>query len=209
MRFSVSGLRFSLSDGAGTRVIAACLLFGFATLGVAAPGAHGPNGEHLDGPPAAHTRSGFLRFEANTDAFELVAELRSGELAIVLDRYDTNEPVLGASIEVEAGAIKARAAFRPDQGDYAVTDPVFIKALSVPGEHSLVFTILAGRDNDLLDATFRNMAVGGIRASEPDHGHARAPALWGAVGAGCLVLVGGFALWRQRQRRKTAFMGSV
>jgi hypothetical protein len=55
----------------------------------AAPGAHGPNGEHLDSPAATRTASALPRVEAKSEAFELVAELRDGALVILVDRYAT------------------------------------------------------------------------------------------------------------------------
>ena len=98
------------------------------------------------------------RVEAKSELFELVANLKPGELSILVDRYETNEPVLGAQLEVESGSLKAIAAFRADKGDYVVTDAALLKALAAPGEHALVFTLMAGKDSDLLDGT---LLVGG------------------------------------------------
>ena len=120
---------------------------------LAAPGAHGPNGEHLDGPTTMRAASALPRVEAKSETFEMVAELRASELAIVVDRFETNEPVLDAKLEVESGTLKAVAAFRAEQGDYVVTDSAMLKALAAPGEHGLVFTLVAGKDSDLLDGT--------------------------------------------------------
>ena len=100
---------------------------------LAAPGAHGPNGEHLDGPAPMRAASALPRVEAKTEAFELVAELRASELAILVDRYESNEPVLGAKLEVENGPLKAVAAFRAEQGDYVVTDAAMLKAVEATG----------------------------------------------------------------------------
>ena len=139
----------------------------------AGPGAHGPNGEHLDGPTAVRAASALPRIEASSETFELVAELRTGELAILVDRYASNEPVLGARLEVESGSLKAVAAFRAEQGDYAVTDAAMLKALAAPGEHGLVFTLVAGKDSDLLDGTLVTAGGGGAAsAAKDDHGHA-------------------------------------
>ena len=180
----------------------------------AAPGAHGPNGEHLDGPTSMRAASALPRVEAKSEAFELVAELRANELAIVVDRYESNEPVLGAKLEVESGTLKAVAAFRAEQGDYAVTDAALLKALAAPGEHGLVFTLVAGNDSDLLDGTLVS-AAGRVAtaAAKDDHGHTHGnddhghghdhelerAALIGA-GVAALGLIGGIAWWRQRRR---------
>ncbi|MBK9361026.1 MAG: hypothetical protein IPM99_07880 [Rubrivivax sp.] len=181
---------------------------------LAAPGAHGPNGEHLDGPTTMRAASALPRVEAKSEAFELVAELRANELAIVVDRYESNEPVLGAKLEVESGTLKAVAAFRAEQGDYAVTDAALLKALAAPGEHGLVFTLVAGNDSDLLDGTLVS-AAGRVAtaAAKDDHGHTHGnddhghghdhelerAALIGA-GVAALGLIGGIAWWRQRRR---------
>lgn len=182
--------------------------------GRAAPGAHGPNGEHLDGPAARRATSALPRVEATSEAFELVAELRAGEFAIVVDRYPTNEPVLGARLEVESGAHKAVAAFRAEQGDYVITNPALLKALAAPGEHGLVFTLAAGTDNDLLDGTLVSAAGGAAAAAtaakaghghahgDDDHGHGHALERAAYIGAGVAAvgLIGGL-VWRRRRRR--------
>ncbi|MFN5156000.1 MAG: hypothetical protein ACK50K_05110 [Betaproteobacteria bacterium] len=150
------------------------------------------------------------RLEAQTEGFELVAELRAGELVILVDRYETNEPVLGAKLEVESGGVKAIAAFRAEQGDYAVTDATLLKALASPGEHGLVFTLVAGAESDLLDGTL--VAAAGRAASpQDDHGHSHDDhdhelerAVWIGAGIAGLGLIGGSAWWRQRRNGSSA-----
>ena len=194
--------------------VATTLLLLASPPALAGPGAHGPNGEHLDAPRTMRAASALPRVEANTEAFELVAELRAGELAIVVDRSDSNEPVLRATLEVESGALKAVAAYRNEQGDYVVTDAALLKALALPGEHGLVFTLAAGPDSDLLDGTLVS-ATGSVVAATAagDHGHApggddpghghdleRERAAWIGAGVAALGLIGGVAWWRQRRR---------
>ena len=118
-----------------------------------APGAHGPNGEHLDEKTQSTAGAALPRVEAKSELFELVAQLKRGELSILVDRYETNEPVLNAKLDVESGTLKATAAFRAEAGDYVVTDAALLTALATPGEHALVFTLVAGIDADLLDGT--------------------------------------------------------
>jgi len=67
----------------------------------------------------------------------LLAELRATELTILVDQYESNEPVLGARLEVESGTVKATASFRAEQGDYVVTDATLLKALNAPGDPEL------------------------------------------------------------------------
>lgn len=190
---------------------------------LAAPGAHGPNGEHLDGPTTVRAASALPRVEAHTEAFELVAELRAAELVIVIDRYESNEPVLDAKLEVESGSLKAVAAFRAEQGDYLVTDAPLLKALATPGEHGLVFTLVAGADSDLLDGTLVTPAGGLVAAAAnndhghthggDDHGHGHDHALeraaWIGAGIAALGLIGGIAWWRQRRRGAAAVQGGL
>jgi hypothetical protein len=192
----------------------------------AAPGAHGPNGEHLDGPTTMRATSALPRVEAHSETFELVAELRAAELVIMIDRYESNEPVLGATLEVESGALKAVAAFRAEQGDYVVTDAAMLKTLAASGEHALIFTLLAGQDSDLLDGTLVNAAGGGpssiTAAAKGDHGHAHGGdghgddhhhdmerAAWIGGGIAALGLLGGIAWWRQRRRVAGKLQGSL
>ena len=184
---------------------------------LAGPGAHGPNGEHLDGPATLRATSALPRVEAKSEAFELVAELRATELIIVIDRFESNEPVLGAKLEVENGAFKAVAAYRAEQGDYVVTDAALLKSLAAPGEHGLVFTLLVGQDSDLLDGTLVNAtggaAVGPVGARKADHDHDHdhelERATWIGAGISALGLIGGIAWWRQRRQAVGKLQGGL
>ncbi|MDP1775890.1 MAG: hypothetical protein Q8K94_04635, partial [Moraxellaceae bacterium] len=87
----------------------------------AAPGAHGPNGEHLssDTTGFAVNASQIPSFETFTDQFELVGKLYDSELSIFVSDYATNAPILGAEIEVEVNGVTATATYHADAGDYA------------------------------------------------------------------------------------------
>ena len=189
-----------------------------ATTATAAPGAHGPNGEHLDAPTTMRAASALPRVEAKSETFELVAELRTGELVIVVDRFESNEPVLGAQLEVESGSLKAVAAFRAEQGDYAVTDAAMLKALAAAGEHGLLFTLVAGKDSDLLDGTLVAAGGGHEHAHDTDdhdhdhghgHDHERERAAWIGAGVAALGLIGGIAWWRRRRRAAGKLPGAL
>ncbi len=200
---------------------ATALLLAANTTALAAPGAHGPNGEHLDSPATMLAAAALPRVEAQSEAFELVAELRPGELAVVVDRFETNEPVLSANLEVESGPLKAVAAFRAEQGDYVVTDAAMLKALAAPGEHGLVFTLVAGQDSDLLDGTLVSAAGRAVTtAANDDRGHSHGTddhghdhelerAAWIGVGVTALGLIGGIAWWRQRRRDAGKLQGEL
>lgn len=192
-----------------TGIVAATLGFATAYPVLAAPGAHGPNGEHLDQESPANVGAVAPRVEARSELFELVAQLRGGEFTILVDRYATNEPVLGAKLEVESGSVKAVATYRAEPGDYVVTDLAFVKSLAAPGEHPLVFTLVAGQDADLLDGTLvtggSQPATGGGTARALDDGHGQDQGRQRAYMTGAAVVglaaISGLVLWRQRRRR--------
>jgi hypothetical protein len=192
-----------------TGIVAATLGLAIAYPVLAAPGAHGPNGEHLDEKSPANVGAVAPRVEARSELFELVAQLRGGEFTILVDRYATNEPVLGAKLEVESASVKAVATYRAEPGDYVVTDLAFVKSLAAPGEHPLVFTLVAGQDADLLDGTLvtggSQPATGGGTARALDDGHGQDQGLQRAYMTSAAVVglaaISGLVLWRQRRRR--------
>ncbi|WP_349607076.1 MULTISPECIES: hypothetical protein [Cupriavidus] len=137
------------------------LLLSLACAAHAAPGAHGPNGEHLDAPASTGAAANAQPvIEANTESFELVGTLAADELSVMVDRYATNEPVLNGTLEVEFNGIKAQGKLHADFGDYSFTDEKLLKALRQPGNHALVFTLVAGKESDLIEGTL-NVAADG------------------------------------------------
>jgi uncharacterized protein (TIGR03382 family) len=157
-----------------TRYLFALAMLLASPLSIAGPGAHGPNGEHLDAPAGITTAVPSVpRLEASTESFELLARLYDEEFSVIVDRFETNEPVLKARIEAETNGIKDVAKFHADHGDYSFTKPELLKALRQPGQHPIVFTVLTDSESDLVDGTL-NVGV----AQEPgkalvhdDHQH--------------------------------------
>lgn len=90
------------------------------------------------------------RGEADSDAFEIVAIVRGENLEIYLDRFATNEPVTGATIEVESpdGPVKAAASA---DGTYRMAAPWLAKS----GRADLIFTVTAGDTTDILPLTIQ------------------------------------------------------
>lgn len=141
----------------GFIIVALSLMVG----AVAAPGAHGPNGEHLDGQASAGPAGSVPRVETFSEMFELVGQLSGGEFSVMIDRYETNEPVLNGKLEVQYKGLTALAKFHADMGDYAIDDEKLLKALSAPGKHALLFTFIAGEESDLLEGTLEVKAGAG------------------------------------------------
>ena len=103
---------------------------------------------------------------------------------------------------MEAAGRKATAKFHADRGDYAIDDAAFLQALSRPGEHALVFTVVAGEDSDLLDGTLavsEGRASPGAAPSDAQGGPSRplSPAIAALAGLG--LLGAGTLYWRQRR----------
>ena len=119
---------------------------------------HGPPQQEL--PTVAAPRA-----EAQSDSFELVAVARDGALTIYVDRFHTNEPVIGASVEIET----------PEGPKLAppVADRYLLKGAwaAAPGFHDLLITVTYGDVVDVLTTT--------LTVSNPDPasaGASRAPA---------------------------------
>jgi hypothetical protein len=169
----------------------------FSGLALASPGAHGPNGEHLDGPAAQSAGSGLPRLEAHSEQFEIVGRLGATGLVLYVSRYETNEAVLGAQLDVELGKLKARAAFEAEPGSYRLSDKKLVDALHQAGNHALVFTVTAGADSDLLDATLAVAAHDDHDAAEgTGSGLRRGAAV--VAGAGLLAALAAVLLRRRR-----------
>ncbi len=109
----------------------------------------GEGHDHGDAPPPAAGKA-LPSVTAVTESFELVGRLHADELSILIDRADTTEPVLDAELSVELNGRSALAPFHADHGDYSLTDPEILARLRQPGSKSLLFTLVAGRDSDLL-----------------------------------------------------------
>lgn len=130
--------------------------------------------DHDDGPPAAAAARA-PRFEAKSDLFELVGILDKGTLRLFLDRHASNEPVIGATIDIEVGAEKKSAQAQPD-GTYLFASEL----LGKPGTLAFAMTVTAGAEVDLLAA---NLVI-----PEPHHDHpadsGRLAMLWPGMAAG-------------------------
>jgi hypothetical protein len=150
---------------------------------------------HDDAVPSASGTPGanVPRIEAQSDLFEIVGVVQNGVMTLFLDRYATNEPVVGAKIDVEAGSVKGAAQANQD-GTYTFNNA----ALTHPGQLPVTFTIAAGSDSDLL--------AGELVIADPvaDKAHANDDPLWKRWwwAGGALLLLTGIAIaWLSRRRR--------
>lgn len=177
---------------------------------LASPGAHGPNGEHLDGPAAVSAASGLPRIEAHSEQFEIVGRLDAAALVLYVSRYESNEAVLGAQLDVELGNLKARAAFEAEPGSYRLSDRKLIDALQQAGSHALVFTLTAGADSDLLDGTLAVAAhADDTHAAGSGPGLRNDVAIGAGVGAVVGAVVGVLALSTVLRRRRRNTHGAA
>ncbi len=156
----------------------------------------GPGHDHGDAPAVA-TGSASPRVTAHSDLFEIVGMVEGNELKIYLDRYASNEPVTDAKIEVEAGSVKGVAAAQAD-GSYSFKSDVFAK----PGDLAMSFTVVAGKDADLL--------AGDLKIGSPVDDHADDEAgkpwlRWAAYAGGALLLFVIAAVVLRRRKRATTF----
>lgn len=125
------------------RILTAAVL---AVLTLASP-VRGHEGHDHGAPHPAVSAQTAPRAEAQSALFELVAVARGPSLEIHLDRFDTNEPVVGATIEVETPAGPATAVI---EGDVYRLDAAWA---GEPGTYDLIATVTSGTDIDFLTAT--------------------------------------------------------
>lgn len=121
-----------------------------AALLAASLPAHAGDGHDHGEAPAAATGVVLPAVTAVSEGFELVGRLGGGELSILIDRIDSNEPVLGARLSVELDGRTVEAPFHADHGDYSMTDASLLALLEKPGVKALTFTLISGDESDLL-----------------------------------------------------------
>jgi hypothetical protein len=137
------------------------------------------------------------RGEAASENFELVAVAQGAELIIYLDRFATNAPITGATIEVETPAGPAKAEER-DDGTYRLPAPWLANA----GHLDLIFTVSADNAVNIMPLAIDAPASGAVGSDA--HGLADrlrallSPATIGALLVGILLGVGVTTVGRRR-----------
>ena len=182
-------VRTDLDISAAHRLLWACL----AALPLVFGSALADEGH--DDAPAAHAPAPGLapRVAAASPDIELLAELRKDTLLIYLDRFATNEPLSGATIEVEEGPNRADAA-PVGEGLYQASAPW----LARPGKHALVFTVHAKDLDDLLNGTLEVPEAHGTGDRVPRSGFTANWMMVAAAAAVLLLAAGAFMVRRRR-----------
>lgn len=167
------------------------------------PGAHGPNGEHLD-MEQNNQATPRPKFESFTESFELLGEVFSNELIIYLHDFESNTPVQSASIDLEVGSLAASATYDKAQNRYIINDNGIVNALNVSGEHEVIMTIMTDDNGDLLVANFV-MPQMNEHMSDAEHlhdvEHHHFP--WWALGLSVVVFALGFFFGRKNKGVKS------
>ena len=148
---------------------------------------------HDDAASAPTNIGGAPRVEAASDMFEITGVVENGTMTVYLDRYATNEPVVDAKIEIDAGAAKGAAQPNSD-GTYTFRHAVLAQSGTLP----ITFSVSSGPDADLL--------TGELAITDPDTTKAPSQPLFdwtrGAWLVGAVTLIGialGSFWFRRRQ----------
>lgn len=147
------------------------------------------------------------RAAAASDAFELVAIAQSGELAIYLDRFVTNEPVTDAKLvfETPQGSIEAK---RASDGIYRLPAPWSQN----PGHHDLIATITTqAGDADVLTLALEipasnpagTTATGGVNSAMASGIGERLATGGGMLAMFAAFVAGGFGGFLLARRRRS------
>ena len=157
-----------------------------ASLALSAPLlAH--EGHDHESVAASPAQTSAARLEASSAALELLAVRQNGELTIWLDRFETNEPVTDAVIEVET-PIGPQTAAPGAGGVYRLAAPWAQK----PGRYDLIFTVVAGGDVDVLTGALTTPeAAFAAQATQPlQTGYAVPAAGFGGLALGAFLALG-------------------
>lgn len=154
------------------------------------------DGEDHGAPPPAVTQAVATRASAGSDEFEMVMIKEDQKLVLYLDHTATNEPVVGATVDVDGGGMTGRA-IESAPGVYVIDTPTSISTLA-PAKHALTISIETGESADLLSATL-DVSPPNVDVEQARGGRGRL--IWLVVGALTLIAAIGWVL-RRRQPSK-------
>ncbi|WP_448033974.1 efflux RND transporter periplasmic adaptor subunit [Bradyrhizobium liaoningense] len=172
-----------------------CLSLLFGLSGALAHEGH----DHGDADQPAVVSSAYPRVAARSELYEIVGILKDGKLSVFIDDAITNEPVSNAALQVTIGDSAPIEAPSQQDGVYTAAIPNG----TPPGSVEVIFSISAGKGNDLLVDSLAPTRAGDARAPEQKHEHgwffpsrtAVAASALAALGLGLL-----FVYWRRRGR---------
>lgn len=163
------------------------------------PGAHGPNGEHLDTSNSV-LASVNPKFESFTESFELLGELFETQLVIYLHDFKTNVPIEGADIELESSELSASAQYSDTLKAYVLTEQKMLELLKLEGEHEIVLTIMTQDNGDLLVA---NLSTPKVLTTDEHHDDDHHHIPWFEIFIALLVFITGFLFGRFNKEKKS------
>lgn len=171
---------------AGTLILAVTMTMVFPAWG----GGDSSDGHTHAAPEPMVIKASAPRAAAVSEEFEAVVVLDGRKLVLYLDRFASNEPVAGATVEIEGAGLKG-IAMESSPGIYAID-----AAAITPAKHPLTISIEAGDSADLLSAT--------LDVTPPLTGvvHSHGWSEWIVwLSAGVLTLVGGALLAIRRRKQ--------
>lgn len=172
------------------RLIPTAILSVVLACAAGSAAAHGGE-DHGTDAPAALSSPIAPRAYAQTEDFELVAQLQGTNLIITLDSFATNAPVADAQIEVESGTAFKGQAQQTAPGVYTVK----ADALATPGKYALSFSVQTDDAADLLATTLD------ISAPPQTLAHVHNWREWMTWALSGVVLAAGLALVVVRRRQ--------
>jgi RND family efflux transporter MFP subunit len=165
--------------------------------------AHGDDDPAHEDPAAAIGQGAPTRRVAvlTSKLYEAVIEPHGDHVAIWLDRYDTNEPVTGARVQVSIdGVIESSVAREEEPGIYEV----YVPEAAIGGALAVTLVIAGAAGEDRLGGTLDAPVEG------DEHEHGLLEARWPWLGLGAAVLAAcGFLLLRRRRTTAALCMAMV
>lgn len=171
------------------RILLAMLLA--ASLGQAIAG----EGHDHDAPAPTSGATVLPRFEAHSDRFEMVGVVNGQTLTVYLDRFENNQPVTDARIQLQVGEQKLPLAAQ--DGTYTATLPQPL----APGLIPITAELQQGNDTDLLAG---ELDLHGDEQAAVATRNWRRWALPAAVGAGVIAVLALLVTRRQGRARSVA-----
>jgi membrane fusion protein, heavy metal efflux system len=106
--------------------------------------------DHGDEKKTEQVSATYPRINTTSNLYQIVAIAKGGQLFVYVDDPATNEPVVGAKLEVTVGEAEPSDATEARVGEYVVTMP----PRKAPGSVEVVFAINASKGDDLLVDSF-------------------------------------------------------